>query len=363
MRYIAIAASLLIGISALLVGCSREAEEPVSEPEPEPEQEEIEREPEDPPEEDRGPFNPFTGLSAPEDSISRRPIAVVVDNHPAARPQVGLTGADLVFEMLAEGGVTRLMPVYLQEEPEVVGPVRSARPYILDIALSLDAVLAHCGGSPGAYRQIENLGMEVFNDLWGSGGFFRDPRPGVSYEHTLFTRITDLRPLMKERGFEHEEIPPRMWQFDPESPSDAEASQVADEIAIRFPGFGYTASFRYEEESDRYLRFTSGAEHLDRDSDEQLAAANVIVMRVATRVIAGDTEGRLEMDLRGEGEGLLVAAGWARDITWKKEDLYSPLEFFESSGDGLVMTPGVTWIELAPLNAEVTVREMNSNGQ
>ncbi len=356
MRYLAILAMGLIAASVLLAACSREAEPVVSEPAPEEEEEEEEEIPE---EEEPGPFNPFTGLPAPEESIARRPIAVLVDNHPAARPQVGLAEADLVFEMLAEGGLTRLMPIYLQGEPEVVGPVRSARTYKLDLVLGLDAVMAHCGASPGAYRQIEDLRMEVFNDLWGSGGFFRDPRPGVSYEHTLFTRITDLRPLMGERGFERDQTPPGMWQFAREGPPDVQGTRVADEITIRFPGFGYTASFQYSQEQGHYLRFTSGTEHLDRDTGEQLAAANVIVMWVETRVIPGDTEGRLQINLTGEGEGLVVTAGQARDIIWKKMDVRSPLELYESSGDDLVVAPGVTWIELVPLNGEVTVREMN----
>ncbi len=360
MRYFAIVMTLLIIVSGFLVACSKDEEPVAAEPEPSdevepdaaPEDEEEEEE------EDLGPFNPFTGLPAPEESIARRPIAVTMDNHPAARPQAGLAEADLVFEMLAEGGLTRLMPIYLQEAPEVVGPVRSARSYLLDLILGLDAVMAHCGASPGAYRQIENLKMQVFNDLWGAGGFFRDPSSGASYEHTLFSRIADIRPLMTERGFERDEIPPPMWQFASDVPH-AEDAEVADEIAIRFPGFGYTASFKYEEEGKRYLRFTSGAEHLDRDTGEQLAASNVIVMRVETRLIPGDTEGRLEMNLTGEGEGLVVMGGRVRDITWKKVDLHSPLEFYEASGEKLVVIPGPTWIEIVPLNGDVTVREMD----
>lgn len=362
MRYIAIMAMLLIIVSGFVAACSKGDEEPVA-AEPEPSEEEVEPEAapeeEEEEEEERGPFNPFTGLPAPEESIARRPIAVTMDNHPAARPQVGLAEADLVFEMLAEGGLTRLMPIYLQEAPEVVGPVRSARSYLLDLILGLDAVLTHCGASPGAYRQIENLKMEVFNDLWGAGGFFRDPSSGASYEHTLFSRIADIRPLMTERGFERDEVPPPMWQFASDDLPHAEDAEVADEIAIRFPGFGYTASFKYEEEGKRYLRFTSGAEHLDRDTGEQLAASNVIVMWVETRLIPGDTEGRLEMNLTGEGEGLVVMAGRVRDIIWKKEDLHSPLEFYEASGANLVVTAGTTWIEIVPLNGEVTVREMD----
>ncbi len=353
---------LLVLLISTAVSCSSDSGD--SEPdmkEPDEPEELLEEEPEEEPvpvKEETGPFNPYTGLPVEDTQILRRPIAVIVDNHPGARPQRGLMEADLIFEVLVEGGITRLIPLYLQHEPEVVGPVRSVRKYQVDLALAMDAVVAHCGASPGGYRRIEELGAEVFNDLWGAPGFFREAITGVSYEHTLFTDVTRLRSLMSERGFEHDQPPQSPWDFARAGEHPGGEGVGAASVSIAFPGgLGYVVGFEYDAERDLYLRFVSGREHADRDSGEQLSGTNILILRVATRLIPGDTEGRLEMDFTGEGEGLVITGGHAREISWTRADVRSPFEFSDPHGDRLVLRPGLTWVEMVTMNTRVTLEE------
>lgn len=350
---------LVLLLVSTAVSCSSEPEPVIEEPDEPEEPFEEEPEEEEPVKEETGPFNPYTGLPVDDTGVLRRPIAVIVDNHPGARPQRGLMEADLIFEILVEGGITRLMPLYLQHDPQVVGPVRSVRKYQVDLALAVDAVLAHCGGSPGGYQRIRELGVEVFNDLWGSPGFFREAIAGVSYEHTLFTDMTRLRSLMAERGFERDEAPQSPWDFarGGECPV-GEGGVAAESVEIVYPGgLGYVVTFEYDPEQQLYLRFVSGREHSDRDSGEQLSGANILVIRVATRLIPGDREGRLEMDLTGEGEGLLITGGQAREIAWTRADVRSPFEFSDLHGERLVLRPGLTWVALVTLNTRVSLEE------
>lgn len=354
-----VACLLMLLLISAAVSCSSGSEPVTGEPDEPEEPAEEEPDDEEEPEEETGPFNPFTGLPVEDGEMLRRPIAVIVDNHPGARPQRGLMEADLIFEVLVEGGITRLVPIYLQNEPEVVGPVRSVRKYQVDLALAMDAVLAHCGGSPGGLQRIEELGAEVFNDLRGAPGFFRDPIAGVSYEHTLFTDVGRLRSLVAERGFERDQAPLSLWDFCRHGDCPGRESVEAARVSITYPGgLGYVVSFEYDPEEDLYRRFVSGREHTDRDTGEQLSGTNIVVLRVATHLIPGDTEGRLEMDLTGEGEGLLITGGRAHEIVWTRTDSRSSFELSDLQGERLVLRPGLTWIEMVTINTQVSLEEV-----
>jgi len=343
--------TILTFFSWLAACSSREeaAPEPPSDPRPEGAHEDEEKPVEYPTY--RGPRNPYTNEPADGENISRRPILVIMDNHSQARPQLGLARADLVFEVMAEGGFTRLLTVFLGSAPEEVGPIRSARPYHLDLVQSLDAVLVHCGASPEGYRQIESREMAVFNDLWGAEGFYRDQREGVSFEHTLFASLSEIREAMDEREMEHVEGPESIWNFSRGAGSGPEWDE-ADLLRVNYPGYaGYTVEYHFAGDRGVYLRYIGDRPHSDAAGD-QISVANVLVVQVPAWPKPGDTEGRLNMDMFAGGDGKLVSGGKVRDIQWQMEP-HSPMRFTGADGEDVHLREGTTWVQIVPPDSKV----------
>ncbi len=297
--------------------------------------------------------SPLTGLQVPRDLLQRRPVAVVIGNNPKARPQAGLQEADLVFEVLVEGGITRFLAFYLGGEPELVGPVRSARHYFIDLVLGLDAVFAHTGGSPYAGKDIARFHVPDFDDVLGTGfgAFWLDKereRPNSTY-----TSIPRLRSLSRQRGFEK---PDPVVEAPFEHRSGEFFGPQAEEIKIHFPGYlGYTVEYKYTP-TGKYLRSGDGKPHRDAADGEQLRAENIIVQFTKTWPIPGDQEGRLEMELTGEGEIQVFSRGVQREGVWKKESRQAPIRYFDQEGKPLVLAPGKTWVAIVPPGTLVEVK-------
>ncbi len=356
---------VLLLVSVSFAGCGSEEEEPpepepieeTPEPEEEPDEDDDESENASPRPEEGEAVNPLTGLFQREELLARRILGVVIDNSPRARPHLGLTEAEVVFEMLVEGGATRYVALFLSEHPEMLGPVRSARHYFVQLMESLDAALIHCGGSPQAYTMIRQRNFANLDDLRGGGSFVRRPSPGVPYEHTLFTRMPENREQLAERGLEREDIPAAPWGFagGRDAPGiSGQEGQEMEEFRIDFPrGYeSYATSYVYDEEEDVYWRSLAGEPHEDRETGEELSFSNVIVLWAETEPIPGDREGRLNIDLDGSGEALIITAGRGFSGLWSAEE-----EFGVSGPQGreVRLTPGKTWITILPLDTAIEV--------
>ncbi len=335
-----------------------EPESPVEVVEPE-EPEEPEEEKEEPEEvpPDGSIRNPLTGLWAPEETVSRRTLGVVIDNAPLARPHVGLGKAEVVFELLVEGGATRFLALFLAEEPEIVGPVRSARHYFLDVLSALDAVMVHCGGSPQYYEAREQRGIVTLDDLRGGGDFFRVSSPGVPYEHTLFTNVAGNRAQLADREWEAQEPPASPWGFAEGRDGPGiygQRGQDMDAFAVKFPpGHAtYSTRYTYDEETERYARYLNDEPHADRESGEAWTFANVVILWVDTHRIPGDREGRLDMHLGGSGDALVITAGRGYSCFWSTEDgfrLHGPRD------REVRLSPGHTWVAIVPTDTAIQV--------
>ena len=360
-RVLAISVISILLLCAIIVpfACGGDEEEP---PEEDPIEEPLEPEPEEEEEEEEGPaegegVNPLTGLYAPEDLLARRILGVVIDNSPRARPHLGLTEADVIIEMLVEGGATRFLALYLQNDPEVVGPVRSARHYFLNLLESMDALLVHCGGSPQAYQTIRDGGLKTLDDLRGGGQFFRQPSPGVPYEHTLFTRMPENREQVISRELGRDEPPAAPWAFAGrvDRPGiSGQSGQEMTEFRVKFPpGYDtYSTSYVYDDDADVYLRTMGGEPHADRESGEELSFSNIVILWARTNRIPGDTEGRLNIDLKGSGDALIVTGGKGYSGFWSAEDGFS----LSGPRDREVrLTPGKTWIAIIPEDTAIEV--------
>lgn len=287
------------------------------------------------------------------------PVMVMLDNHPDAREyQVGLSRALVVYEVLAEGGSTRFVALFAgaPEHAPKIGPIRSVRPYVVEIASGWSAFLWHGGGSPEALELIPNTDVVDLNEISGLGikYFWRDneiPRP-----HNLFTS-GDLIALGMQ-DFELRSLPPGklVWQWEEPGAKIKKDPNAAfyKSIYIDFSeGVAFDASYEYEAKRDAYLRLMGGAAHKDNATDEQLAPENVIVQRVPAEGLYPSGYDRISLDMEGTGPMLLFQHGRVIRGTWKKENRDNQTEWFDADGEPVTLGRGQTWVEVVPGAREV----------
>lgn len=300
------------------------------------------------------PPSPLDGRKAQDEAaLQRRPMAVMFDNHPNARPQTGLNQAEVVYEILAEGGITRFMGLFLREQPEVIGPVRSARHYFVQLAAEFDPYYVHVGFSPQARAEIDRLGILNLDDGKGAGGFFRSA--DRKSPHNLYISLPKARAWADQRGWEKKAAPRAGFKFAAEPQL---AGKTAKALRISIPGAyqGYYVEYAYDDAKGAWLRSVDGEPHVDAATSEQLAARTVVVQFVPTRAIPGDTAGRIDMDIVGSGRAQIFAAGQVVQGRWRKPGVRIPTSFVDADGKPIEFAPGQVWIQVLPTNAEVTVR-------
>lgn len=281
--------------------------------------------------------SPITGL---EYDTSVPLTAVMIENHKDARPQSGLIYADLVYEAQAEGGITRFMALYYSNNPAIMGPVRSARPYLVQWAKEWGAAYAHCGGSEDGLAKIRNLGLIDLDDMSGPG-FWRDN--SRKSPHNLYTSMANLTERIADRKPSQ---PQSRWQF------GAWVDQPAKGLSIDY-GYDFKVSYDYKDHS--YARSMNGVPHTDRETKQVIAPANIIVQFVKSEII--DKELRLKMGTIGSGKAILLVAGQYSEGTWSKADENSQTKFLTADGKELTLATGQTWIEVVPVTATVTEKK------
>jgi hypothetical protein len=295
---------------------------------------------------------PLTGEPVGRDIASQRPVAVTLDNiSPDARPQSGLDHASLVFETLAEGGITRFMAVFLEHEAPVVGPVRSTRFYYNSWAAGLGVIFGHDGGNVDALQELPTLST-VFNiDADRVSGPFYRVTSRVS-PHNEYTSTERLRQYASQHGdgsgASRMSIPHK---------DDAPYSQrlASFHLNIQFSYADYNVSWSYDRVSNSYLRDMGGAPHVDAISGKQLSATNVVVMM--TDESSGYdpyTTGAIKLRTEGTGPAMVYEDGKVVNGIWSKPSVDAPLQWLDSSGQVISLDRGATWVEVVPKGNTVT---------
>lgn len=275
------------------------------------------------------------------------PIAVMIDNHTAARPQSGLAQASVVYETIAEGGIPRFMALFAtSQKMQLIGPVRSTRPYFVRFAAEYRAALAHAGGSPDGLILLNSLRMPNVEGISGKTAkfFFRYGGSGV---HNLYTNSTQLSAALK--FFKYHKYKPtyRAWLFRTE-PKLADRAKGNHGVEIDLgAGASYKIKFTYDRKRNVYFRFTGGRAHLDRATKKQLAAKNVVLMLVPKERVL-DNKGRLEIKTIGSGKAILLKDGRAMTLKWKKSSTYGRTIFTTLKGKEIEFNRGSVWIEVVP---------------
>ncbi|MEK5234721.1 DUF3048 domain-containing protein [Paenibacillus sp. FSL L8-0470] len=288
-----------------------------------------------------GQLSGLTGLPVQGELL--RPLAVMINNAPAARPQSGISEADMLYEVLAEGGITRLIGIFQSHTGVVkIGPIRSIRPYLIDIGESYGAVTVHAGGSPAAYAILQGQKKEDMDEIGRAGAYFwRDKERKAP--HNLYSNAAKLREGAGKLGYAEKAQVPGYPFTDPDFlPTEGEA---AVELNVNFLLTSYNVGYKYNPETRTYLRWVNGKPHLDLNNASPVEAANVMVIGSDHKVL--DDVGRLQIDVELGGEALLFQRGQVIKGKWsrKPDDV---IRFVKSDGTEALMYPGVTHILIVP---------------
>jgi hypothetical protein len=283
---------------------------------------------------------PLTGLET-DSEITTRPIMVMVNNHAKARPQSGLTQADIIYEILAEGEITRLVAIYQSQQPKVIGPVRSIRPYFIDVGKSYDAIMVHAGGSPDAYDILQNEKLDHLDEIRNAGPYFwresfRKP------PHNLYTDLTKIHAGISKLGLRTTYQMQNLF-FLPEDQTPT--GDDAAKIDLTFLLKSYKVTYLYDPQSRVYKRFINGEPHTDLTTDQQLSATNVVVLGADHKVV--DDKGRREIHLLGKGKGLLFQRGKVQAVQWERSKNEEPFRLMKD-GKEVGLYPGVTHYLIVP---------------
>ncbi|MCA0970617.1 DUF3048 domain-containing protein [Halobacillus litoralis] len=310
--------------------------------------EEKEPEPEEPTFEN---VYPLTGEPT-NDDVDHRVLSVMVNNHTKARPQSGLSQADVVYEVLAEGQITRFLALYHSDIPEKIGPVRSARPYYFELAGGYDALYTYHGASTAINRQVAGSGIDYLDGAaYDNNGwlFERDPNRYAPHDSYFLTDGTGQ--AVEQRGYEAaKEIPALPFAEDVQP-----AGTAADRVKVTYYN-REIVSYDYDENSEQYLRSSDGEPTVDRANDERVALDNVFIVRTGHSVI--DNAGRRAVDLESGGEAYLLQKGTIQEIQWKSVDgRILPYK----DGQPLSFVKGQTWVNM--IQGSSTVEVMNEGGQ
>lgn len=279
-----------------------------------------------------------------------RVVGVMIDNHPDARPPAGISLARVVYEAPVEGGFTRYFALFNSDQTvNKVGPVRSARPYFLDwLAEYGTPVYMHSGGSPDALAEIKRRGIFDTNEFYWGEYYWRSTE--ADPPHNLFTRSTLWQSLLEKFGDRHATTTWQGWVFG-DSPSTTSSPVKA--LAIRYTA-DYTVGWRYEAGSKTYRRLINGQLFSDRASRPVLAD-NIIILEMPVQVL--DEEGRKAITTIGTGSARVVRQGVLVRGTWKKSAAEDRTRVYDANGKEVVLVPGITWVEVVPLNTSVEVTQ------
>lgn len=289
------------------------------------------------------PKCPLTGDDAPSVEVAERPaVAVKVENDPVAYPLSGLDEAEIVFEELVEGGVTRFMAIYHCTDARKAGPVRSARIVDPGIMIPITRILGAAGGNDIVRKALKKAGVVILDEDTSGKAMRRIARSGVSLEHTLYANTVALRKLGSKR---FSDPPETNFRF---GPLEGKATN-AKSIEINFGG---SATVSYQWRNGRWQRFDNGAP-LTAEGGGQIAVDNVVIEQhtIVNSKTVFDIAGNPSIELAdetGKGKALLLRDGKAIKGRWIRKKEKGPVEFVTSQGDPMVFAPGTIWIELVP---------------
>ncbi|MFA5603355.1 MAG: DUF3048 domain-containing protein [Bacilli bacterium] len=282
-----------------------------------------------------------------------RPFAVMIDNHDNATPHTGLQDAYIVYEMVVEGGITRLMAIFKDQETATIGPVRSSRHYFLDYALENDAIYTHWGWSPQAQSDIPKLGVNNINALYDNS-FWRDNSRNAP--HNGMTSIEKLKTTANNKNYNRDTNKDLLLNYSVDSIElkEMEQSKIANNVSIRYSSY-QTVTYEYDSTNKVYKRIRKGSPHVDKQTGKQYTAKNIIVYQIHNELMG--SKGRQELSNIGTSNGYYITNGYAVPITVKKDSRSGQTVYKYLDGKEINVNDGNTFIQIQPKDQELKIIE------
>jgi hypothetical protein len=287
-------------------------------------------------------YSPLTGEQVADEAATKQAVtAVMIENSPDARPQSGLKDSGVVFEAIAEGGITRFMVIYQQEKPGLVGPVRSIRLYDAEWLAAFNASIAHVGGSLGGLAEVRNGSYRDIDQFFNGSYYYRATDRYAP--HNVYTTFAKLDALNAKKGY-------TTSTFTGFSRVDGKPVDTPDatKINITISSALYNSSYVYDKTTNTYARSQAGAPHLDRESG-QITPSVVIAMHVDESTVLQDGY-RQAITTIGSGPATIFQNGTAINVMWHKTAKASQITFTDATGADVPLVRGQTWIAAVPNN-------------
>lgn len=284
-------------------------------------------------------YSKLTGLLVENEQALSAPVtAVMIENSPEARPQSGLKEAEIVFEAIAEGGITRFMALFQNNKPELIGPVRSVRLYYVNWLSAFNASIIHCGGSEEALNEVRNGTYRDLDQYFNDSAFWRSNDRYAP--HNLYTSFANIEALNKAKGYTSSSFDGYINRVEPKPAETLDATN----ININISSYLFNSSFAYSAETNSYARSQAGAAHLDSNG-LQLAPNVVIAMSVDESTLA---DGHERITTIGSGTATIFQNGTAIKATWSKDSASSQIIFKDAVGNEIPLVSGQIWIVAVP---------------
>lgn len=288
----------------------------------------------------------LSGIETTEEIADKKPVAVMFDNHPNARWQSGLKDAEIIYEFPVENPYTRYVGIFLLNEPKLIGPVRSTRPYFVQTIAAYDPIYVRCGGSEDGKMEVKRNNIADLDCLEHDNAFTRASHKKAP--NNLYISMESIRNQQKKLGFK-DYGDYEGYKFNSKD-TDIEGSS-AESIDIEYNNNNNT---RYEYDSDKkvYTRYKDGKAHIDESDKSSITAKNIIIQQADTKVL--DNEGRKEIDIIGSGKGIYITNGKAKEISWVKPSSKQKTAYHDEDGE-ILFNEGVTWIQVIQQDTDVNL--------
>ncbi len=284
-------------------------------------------------------YSPLTGREVADEGATHRSVTgIMIENSEWARPQSGLNDAGVIFEAIAEGGITRFAALYQDTAPKLIGPVRSVRPYYVDWLAAFDATIVHIGGSANALKEVRNGSYKDADQFFNSQYFWRATDRDAP--HNVYTDFSKMDKLNADKGYVSSNFTgwPRKEDVPPTSPN---ASKIDIHISSAF----FNVHYDFDKGCDCYDRYVGGEKQLDRESGQNAKPKVVIAMKVPTSI--GFEDGyREQMATIGSGTAYVFQDGTVTVGTWTKTGKKDQIQFKNDKGEEVKLNRGQTWISV-----------------
>ena len=284
-------------------------------------------------------YSPLTGNLVESEAATKQAVtAIMMENSPDARPQSGLKDSGVVFEAIAEGGITRFLVLYQEQKPQLVGPVRSVRLYYVDWLAAFNASVAHVGGSAASLAEVRNGTYRDIDQFFNAPTYWRATDRYAP--HNVYTSFAKIDALNTAKGYTTSEFTGFTRKDSAAAPATATSVDVTISSAL------FNSHYNYNAATNSYDRSQAGAPHTDRESG-QISPRVVIAMKVEQKKVFEDGY-REQITAIGSGTAYIFQDGTVQEVTWSKASKKDQITFKDAAGKDVPLARGQTWITAVP---------------